>query len=208
MTDRRTNLKQAEAGEGPITRFDLKVIEAVDPLSDTLPVKALGKASALADQPPLIAASVAVGLFGLATRNPRLLRAGLRMLASHALATGAKKLIKDNVDRPRPHIVEAEGRHQVEPGKNEDGDEQSFPSGHSAGATAVARAVGREYPGSIPAGYTAAALASAIQVPRKAHFPSDVVVGIAIGLASEALVDFLTRKLGLDARPQFAPPED
>ena len=194
MAGAKDNLDKAAAGEGPVTRADLAIVRAVQPFSENPLVKGIGKASELADQPPLIAASIATDVVGLAVRDRRLARTGLRMLASHALATGIKTLLKDNVDRPRPEKVEREGEHDIELGDSEDGEERSFPSGHSAGAMAVARAVVREYPGSAPFAHTIGLAASAVQIPRKAHFPSDVVVGIAIGLASEALVGLVLRR--------------
>ena len=194
MAQAEDNLDKAAAGEGPITRADLAIIRAVHPYCDNVAVRAVGKASELADQPPLIAASLATAIAGLATRNGRLARTGLRMLASHALATGIKTLLKNNVDRPRPEKVEREGMHDIELGDSDDGEKRSFPSGHSAGAMAVARAVVREYPGSAPVAHGLGLAASVVQVPRKAHFPSDVAVGIAIGLVSEALVNLLMRR--------------
>jgi len=182
------NIEQAAEDCGPITRADLKIVNAVEPIADTLPVKTIGKASELADQPPMIAASLATLLAGLGTGRPKLARTGLRMLASHALATGFKTLVKDRIDRPRPSKVAEEGKHDVEEGDSEDGDDRSLPSGHSAGATAGARAIVREYPGAAPVAYTASGLAMLVQIPRKAHFPSDIFVGFAMGLAAEAII--------------------
>ncbi|GGD63360.1 phosphatase PAP2 family protein [Erythrobacter arachoides] len=195
MDQRQTNLDDAATGEGLIASMDLAVVGALHPYRDNPALKAIGAASELADQPPLIAASLGTLIAGLLTRRPRLARTGLAMLASHALATGIKTLVKDRIDRPRPGKVEREGEHAIEPGTSTDGEDRSFPSGHSAGAFAVARAVAREYPGGAPVAMALATTASAIQVPRKAHFPSDVIVGVAIGLASEAIVAFALRRL-------------
>lgn len=182
------NIEKAAEDCGPITRADLKIVNAVEPIAESLPVKAIGKASELADQPPMIAASIATMLAGLGIRNAKLARTGLRMLASHALATGFKTLVKDRIDRPRPSKVAKEGEHEVEEGKSKEGEDRSLPSGHSAGATAVARAIVHEYPGAAPVAYTASGLAMLVQIPRKAHFPSDILVGFAMGLAAEAIV--------------------
>lgn len=189
------NLSRAEREGGPITALDMKAVKASEAIADNPAVKAVGKASELADQPPLIGASIAVGLAGLVLRNPRLMRTGLRMLASHGLATGVKTVIKDNFDRPRPNKVEKDGEHDVEPGHSKEGDERSLPSGHSAGAIAVARAIGREYSKVGPVAVTAAGLAAAVQVPRKAHFPSDVALGLAIGWLSEVVVNAVTDRV-------------
>ncbi|MGB3165161.1 MAG: phosphatase PAP2 family protein [Alteraurantiacibacter sp.] len=195
MADANDNLEKAADGEGFITRADLAIVRALHSYCDNAAVRAIGKASELADQPPLIAGSLATLIAGAVASDRRLARTGLRMLASHALATGIKTLIKNNVDRPRPEKVERNGEHDIELGDSKDGEERSFPSGHSAGAMAVARAVVREYPNGAPLALSMGLAASTIQIPRKAHFPSDVVVGIAIGLVSEALVNLLVRRV-------------
>ncbi len=157
MTDHHDNFENAarDGDLGAIARADLAIADAAEPLADLWPIRALAKASELADQPPLVAASLAVTVAGIAARDTRLARAGLRMVASHALATGLKTVAKNNVDRTRPRKVDEDGEHDAKPGHSKDGDYRSFPSGHTAGAIAVARAVTREYPNGAGAAYTA-----------------------------------------------------
>lgn len=159
-------------------------------------VRVLGAVAELADQPPLIAACVATVAAGAVTRNPRLLRAGLRMLASELVATGAKAMVKHRVARTRPGKMRKDGRYALHADKNgekDDGPWNSFPSGHTAGAFAVGRALVREYPAAAPAVAIAATVTALVQLPTGAHFPGDVVAGGALGLASEALVDGAVR---------------
>lgn len=193
MDDEQRNIDKAAEDAGPITRADLAIVNAADAIADNGVVKVIGKASELADQPPMIAASLATLIAGLGIGQPKLARTGLRMLASHALATGFKTLVKNRIDRPRPSKVADEGEHEVEKGHSKDGQDRSLPSGHSAGATAVARAIVREYPAAAPAAYTVSGLAMLVQVPRKAHFPSDILVGFAMGLAAEAIISLVLR---------------
>ncbi len=199
----RKNIDAVREDAGLITRIDLALVEAVAPYRDHPVIRGLGTLSELADQPPLVALSLTTTAAGLIDRNPRLARAGLRMLASHALATRIKSLVKDRVDRSRPRKVVDDGEYGFDFGESDDGEERSFPSGPSAGAVAVARALSRQYPvAAVPAGL-AATVAAVVQVPRAAHFPSDVVVGTAIGLCAELLID---RSLGfLTAALQDAP---
>lgn len=154
-------------------------------------VTAVAAASEIADQPPLIAICVATAVAGVVFKRPALARTGFRMLAAELVATGIKHVIKRRVDRIRPHRMLAKGRYQLShEGSNasKEGPWSSFPSGHTAGAVAVARAVARDRPRlALPVG-TAAAVVSAIQIPRRAHFPSDVIVGAAVGLLSEWLI--------------------
>lgn len=151
-------------------------------------VKALGKAAEVGDQPPMIALSGATIAFGFFRGDARMTRAGLRMLAAHALATGIKTIIKRSIDRTRPDEAIDNGGHEMKKGKSKRHELSSFPSGHTAGAVAVARAAVRDYPGIAVPAYTAAAAVAAIQIPRCKHFVTDIAVGAAIGLAAEALV--------------------
>ena len=151
-------------------------------------VRLLGAVSEIADQPPLIALSAGTMLVGLFTRNPRLAQAGGRALAAELVATAIKGAIKRRIDRTRPHVVLDGGAYTMEPGDSAAGEITSFPSGHTAGAVAVARAVARTYPDRAAAAYGAAAAAAVIQVPRAKHYPSDVAAGVVIGLAADWLV--------------------
>ncbi|WP_162236609.1 MULTISPECIES: phosphatase PAP2 family protein [unclassified Sphingomonas] len=151
-------------------------------------VKVAGTLSEVADQPPMVAINLATIAAGLIVRDARLTRTGVRMLAAHGLATLAKAAIKHNVDRARPKLFASRQAHRPTPGNRDEGPQNSFPSGHTAGAVAVARAVAREYPdAAVPVQATAAGIA-AIQIPRGTHFPIDVVVGAFIGWAAEAIV--------------------
>lgn len=197
----RKKSKLDEAGDA-LEEADIAVAEAVRPYSGTLPIEALSKLSEIGDQPPLRTIAAAVIAAGLAGNYPRLTRAGLRMIAAHSLATGAKNFVKHRVDRTRPHqAVERGGGHKVKRGRNQAKAETSFPSGHSAGALAVACAYAREYPEHRAAALGAAGLVALAQIPRCAHYPTDVGAGLAIGFASEALVDWLSEPV-LGALPE------
>ena len=66
----------------------------------------------------------------------------------------------------------------------------SFPSDHAAVAWSVASVLSHEYPGPLSQllAYGAAAAVSAARVEGKQHFPSDVLVGTAIGWLNGELV--------------------
>jgi len=141
----------------------------------------------LGDQPPLrYLCAVTIGA-GLARRDPKLVRTGLRMLAAHSVATAIKSLIKGRVDRTRPGEAMDSGQYRMEDGDSEEHGLTSMPSGHSAGLAAVASAIAREYPTAAPGSFAAAASVILAQLPAKNHFTSDLVVGTAIGVAAEAV---------------------
>ncbi|HEX8642547.1 MAG TPA: phosphatase PAP2 family protein [Allosphingosinicella sp.] len=151
----------------------------------------LDRLADLGDQPQLRALCAATIAAGLVARRAgggsRLALAGLRMLIAHEAATLAKNFVKRRIDRTRPRSSAKAGKDPVpSPGRRRHKEETSFPSGHSAGAAAVTRAFAREFPEYAgPAAGAAAALAL-VQIPRCAHYPTDVAAGIAIGLAAEA----------------------
>lgn len=181
---------------GRIERTDAALGKAAAQFREAPLVRMLEKFGDLADQPPLIAACVATIAAGAVLRKPRLLRAGLRMLASEAVATGAKALVKHHVARTRPGKMLKDGRYSRQTDRNGDKDDgpwNSFPSGHTAGAVAVGRALVREYPVAAPAVAVAATIVALVQPFTGAHFPSDVAAGAAIGLTSEAAVDRMAR---------------
>lgn len=153
--------------------------------------RAAGQAAEIADQPPLIALSAATTLIGLATRRPDLVRGGLRMLTSHAVATGLKTLVKHRVDRTRPKKALADGKHRFERGESHDHDMNSFPSGHLAGAVAVSAAAAHEIDGTAGPATLATVAVAAAQAPAGNHYLSDMLAGAAIGWLSEALVGAL-----------------
>lgn len=180
--------KHAKAAAKALEKADAAVAEAVEPYAGTPAVGAVSLLSDAGDQPPMRTLCAAVLAAGLAGPDPRLARAGLRMIAAHTLATLAKDFVKARVDRSRPR---KDGDHGLKPGRKTGKEDTSFPSGHAAGAVAAARAYAREFPGHKAAAYGAAGAVALAQIPRSAHYPTDVGSGLAIGLASEALVDWL-----------------
>lgn len=198
MAKKKNRLAKSVRTPGTIERIDVRLGEAAAKHRKSRLVKTTAALAAVADQPPLIAISAATLAAGLILRRPRLARTGARMLASELLATGLKALAKRYVDRTRPGKMLRDGRYALKAngkGSRDEGPWNSFPSGHSAGAAAVARAVSREYPAAGPVAALAAGGIAAVQVPSGAHFPSDVAVGGALGLVAEAVIDRVARRL-------------
>ncbi len=184
----------------PVEHADRAVAAAAAPARKSAIVRLLGTLSELADQPQLISICTGALLAGLATRNERLARAGGRMLAAELLATGLKSAIKHRVDRTRPRVVADGGDYKMQPGESDDSDDNSFPSGHTAGAVSVARAFVREYPEHRAAAYGIAAAVALIQIPRCQHYPTDLLAGALVGLAAEAAVNQAAQRLPIPSR--------
>lgn len=174
-----------------ISKVDAKAAKASRPLQKSRAMKVLGAISDVADQPPLYRISGVIALAGLLTANRRLARAGVRMFASEWLATKIKSAVKHRVDRDRPGEVAA-GSGDIRRGRSRAKELSSFPSGHTAGAVAVAQALSREYPEYRVAATTTAAAAALLQIPRCQHYPSDIAAGAGIGLIAEAIIDAIT----------------
>jgi len=106
--------------------------------------------------------------------------AGLRyMAASGLMATLVAALLKRMIRRPRPRQIDARLG-----GVLADPDAYSFPSGHSAVAFAVATAAVRAAPAVGPAELALAVGIAFSRIYLGAHYPIDVLIGIAIGVSS------------------------
>jgi len=186
----------AAAAAEALLDADRAALEAVDPWRDSRAVKALSWYSELGDQPQMLALCGGVLALGLVRGDARLARAGGRMVAAHLLATLAKDFVKRRIDRTRPRSADGRDGHKPRPGRHQAKEETSFPSGHSAGAIAVARAFAREYPEYRAPALAAAGLIALAQIPRCAHYPTDVGAGVAIGIAAEAAAHALADLAG------------
>lgn len=203
MTDRRPKsssnchaVPDAAADANDIEKADVAIAQAVAPWRKHPVVKALGTLSEVGDQPQMIAICVLTLGAGLLRRDVRLVRTGARMLASHLLATGIKMAVKKSVDRTRPFVLAEEGRYEMTSGGRDEKKYNSFPSGHTAGAVAVARAFGREHPQHALTANLSAAGIAAVQIPRCSHYPSDIAVGALIGLGAEVVVETAFKAVG------------
>ena len=105
----------------------------------------------------------------------------------------SKRLVKGLVRRTRPHVLLDDGRYKTEAGGSAQKPEQSFPSGHTAGSVAAARALSRNFPAAGAAAGAAAVGIGISRVAKGAHWPLDVAAGAVIGLAAEALSAMLLR---------------
>ncbi|UUU26061.1 bifunctional phosphatase PAP2/diacylglycerol kinase family protein [Streptomyces sp. DSM 40750] len=133
-----------------------------------------------------------------ATRSPRARRAAARGVASLALASATiNTLGKRSIRRPRPILDNVPLMRQLK----RQPITTSFPSGHSASAAAFATGVALESRGW---GAAVAPLATAVALSRVytgVHFPSDVLVGAALGVGAAYAVRGM-----VPTRDQLPPP--
>ncbi len=164
-------------------------IRFLEPHQRTWPVRALSNAGGLGDQGPLRVFAAVVGTAGVLSGDRRLLRAGVRMILAHELATALKNVVKHRVDRHRPKQARRRDDRKLKKGKQTQKAVTSFPSGHSAGSIATARAFSREFPEYSAPAIGAATTVAAAQVPKCTHYITDVAAGLALGLVAETVVN-------------------
>lgn len=127
-----------------------------------------------------IALCAAVILAGVVLRRRALQAAGLLAVLSAGLGLAIAHFVAAAVDRPRPFVGHPEqitlfAHHAADPG---------FPSDHATAAFAIAGALilrlgWRWWPVLL-----AAAVLAIVRVVLGLHYPSDVIAGAALGLAS------------------------
>ena len=189
------NKKASNAAKSAVAA-EKAAVGALEPLRDSA---LLDRFADLGDQPQLRTVSAALIAAGFAAGRgsgygPRLARAGLRMLIAHEAATFAKNFVKKRIDRRRPRSNgERQGDHVPTPGRSREKEDTSFPSGHSAGALAVACAFARELPEHRRAAYAGAGLIALAQIPRCSHYPTDVGAGLVIGMVAEGAIGIAWR---------------
>ena len=123
----------------------------------------------------LVGTAGAAYIWGHFTRNDHLRETGLLSAEAAINSTAVSYVLKGLTQRPRPEVGNGNGTFFQ--GGN------SFPSEHAAVAWSVASILAHEYPGPLTKIF-AYGLASGITLARvtgKQHFPSDVVVGSALG---------------------------
>ena len=144
--------------------------------------------TALGDAGLLFLAAAAVLLCFKKTR-----KAGFTALLAIAIGFICTNLILKNlVSRPRPWLM-VEGLTAIVTEK----DPNSFPSGHTTAAFAFASALWRTAPDKWMrwAALICAALMGLSRLYVGVHYPSDVLVGVAVGLLSGWLASLLAGRL-------------
>ena len=199
----RTLKKAARA----VTSAEARLADRAAEHRDSRPVRILSTIGEIGDQPQLRLLGGGLIAAGLLARRQRLAHAGVRMLLAHELSTAIKNFVKERVDRTRPRSAETKKQSHPRPGKRTTKEQTSFPSGHTAGAVAAAQAFAHEFPEHRHIARVTAGVVAGAQVPRCAHYPTDVGVGAIIGFAAERLVALLWKPVVPVRREEPLPPQ-
>ncbi len=135
---------------------------------------------------------------GILTGNPRIRRAGERISAGLLLAGTLGVVTKEIVGRHRPDLTG--GAYRFKPFSGQD----SWPSGHTTMAFALAASVGDEIHSTpVTIGlYSAATLTGWSRLNDNRHWLSDVLAGAALGITSAKMMNGRLRVFGVGA-PKF-----
>lgn len=170
-----------------VEHLDIAITRKAAGFYDSSTGRILGRIGKIGDEAPLLGIAALTALYGFAASRPRAVNAGFRMGRAELVAIMLKTIGKHSIDRTRPSALLENGTYRLEPGTSSSHALQSFPSGHTAGAVAVARAFAYVFRDRAPLALTGALIVGLLQLPRKAHFASDVAVGIILGLLAERL---------------------
>jgi membrane-associated phospholipid phosphatase len=129
--------------------------------------------------------AVATYLIGRAVDQPKLASLGGDLVESQLVAGATTFALKHSIRRARP-----------------DGEPRAFPSGHAAGSFAAATVIQRHYglKGAIPA-FGAAVLISGARLQANSHYPTDIIIGAAVGVLSGRAATFELGRRRLSLSP-------
>ncbi|MEQ1857504.1 MAG: phosphatase PAP2 family protein [Longimicrobiales bacterium] len=166
--------------------------DGTDALSDAL--RPFGRIDAI------YVGSVAAYALGRVSGRPRLADVGLHTFVSLTLANAITGTLKSLGGRARPWILEVQGTDTTwvyhGPGEwdllagwTEGGSRQSYPSGHTTAAFALATVLAEELGGVTPwLAYPVAAGVGWSRLNDEAHWATDVVMGALVGIVAGRLV--------------------
>lgn len=132
--------------------------------------------------------AVATYLIGRAAGRPQLAAMGGDLVESQLLSGVSTFALKHAIRRGRP-----------------DGEARSFPSGHAAGTFAAATVLQRHFgvKAAIPA-FSAAAIVSGARLQANSHYPTDIIIGAAIGVLSGRAATFELGRRRISLSPAVA----
>lgn len=165
----------------PDESIDIRLFRSINDSQSPFLDRVIGFNDA-AVKPAVIALPAGFFVYGLGADDRPARVTGYTIGASSAMALLVTLAVKELIRRDRPYVRLS----NVHVQHLESADAYSFPSGHAAVAFAAATALSLRYPkpAVIAASYVWAALVGYGRVYLGLHYPSDVLGGVAVGVAS------------------------
>jgi membrane-associated phospholipid phosphatase len=169
--------------------IDINILKAINPRSPNSAAWA-----AASNSLDWISGSITLGsiAYGYLAKNKKMQHNGFELLIASGINIGATALIKATFNRTRPY-----DKYPGEIFVNNPSAGNSFPSGHTSQAFAIATTLTLEYKKwyvTVPA-YLWAGCVGYSRMYLGKHYPSDVLAGAAVGAGSSYLSHFISNKI-------------
>ncbi len=139
----------------------------------------------LGDGLTLVLISLGIGAAGFFWKSQQLKLLCLHSLLAHGVAGLFAQLIKHSIGRPRPRLMH---EHTWEIAPSFESGLDSFPSGHAAASFAVATTLAYYFPKGKILWFGLATFVAICRVTKGSHFPTDVLGGLLVGIASGLVI--------------------
>ena len=139
----------------------------------------------LGDGLTLVFISLTIGAIGFIKNSQKLKMLSFHSLLAHGLAGLLTRILKHSLGRPRPRHMD-KGSWEIEPSFESGYD--SFPSGHTSASFAVATVLAYYFPKGKLLWFGLASFVGICRVTKGSHFPTDVLGGLLLGIASGLLL--------------------
>ncbi|HNP28561.1 MAG TPA: phosphatase PAP2 family protein [Nitrospirales bacterium] len=139
----------------------------------------------LGDGLTLVLISLGIGAVGFRLGWPNWKAACIHTLLAHGLAGLFAQLLKHTIGRPRPRLMQ--GQDWIMAPSLESGWD-SFPSGHTTASFAVATVLGHYFPNGRIVWFGLAVFIGTCRVITGAHYPTDVLGGVLVGIGTALII--------------------
>ncbi len=146
----------------------------------------------LGDGLTLVLISLAIGAVGFRFGWPTWKSACIHTLLAHGVAGLFTQILKHTIGRPRPRLRQGQDW-EIAPSLESGWD--SFPSGHTTASFAVATVLAYHFPKAKMLWFGLAAFNGTCRVITGAHFPTDVLGGLLVGIATGLAIVHAPRTL-------------
>ncbi|WNM60542.1 phosphatase PAP2 family protein [Candidatus Nitrospira neomarina] len=139
----------------------------------------------IGDGVTLVLISLGIGAVGFRFGWPTWKSASIHTLLAHGVAGLFTQILKHTIGRPRPRLKQGQDW-EMAPSLESGWD--SFPSGHTTASFAVATVLAYHFPKAKMLWFGLAAFSGACRVITGAHFPTDVLGGVLVGIGTALII--------------------